>query len=374
MVQNQKSVYEKLGVKRIINAKGCVTTLGGSLMKPEVLDALADASRHHVHLNELLTKASNRIAELTGAEAAFISSGAAACLLLTAAACLTGKNESAVLKLPSLSTERNEFLDSIVDEHTYIHQAFRTSGGKVIIVGDENNVSVEDYANAINSNTAALLFFYGEQSKAQLAEVVELGKKEGIPVIVDAASQLPPKSNLYDLIEIGADLVVFSGGKGIGGPQCSGIILGRKDLVDACVMNASPNSAIGRALKVGKEEIVGLVTALENFVETDEDQLLNEWLNRANTILQSADGISKIGTEIKYYPKGGAHTPVEPVAIISLLDLENAAERIQEKLVSGDPSIEIDIEENSLVIGTMSLKTGDAEIIAEKLSEAYKML
>ena len=374
MTQNQKSVYEKLGVKRIINAKGCITTLGGSIMKPEVLDAMADASRHHVHLNELLTKASNRIAELTGAEAAFISSGAAACLLLTAAGCLTGTDQSAVLKLPALSTDRNEFLVSIVDEHSYIHQAFRTSGGKVINIGDENNVTVEDYANAISSNTAALLFFYGEQSKAQLVEVVALGKSKGIPVIVDAAAQLPPKSNLYDLVEIGADLVVFSGGKGIGGPQCSGIILGRKDLVDACAMNASPNSAIGRTLKVGKEEIVGLVTALENFVETDEDELLSEWSSRANTILKSANGIANIGTDIRYYPQGGSHTPVEPVAIITLLDLENAAERIQEILAQGDPSIEIDIEENQLVMSTMSLKNGDAEIIAGKLSEAYKIL
>ena len=139
-------------------------------------------------------------------------------------------------------------------------------------------------------------------------------------------------------------------------------------------MNASPNSAIGRTLKVGKEEIVGLVTALENFVETDEDQLLNEWSNRANTILQSADGISTIGTGIKYYPQGGSHTPVEPVVIINLLDLKNTAERIQKILAQGDPSIEIDIEENQLVIGTMSLKTGDAEIIAGKLSEVYKTL
>jgi len=374
MTQNQKSVYEKLGVKRIINTKGCITTLGGSLMKPEVLEAMADASRHHVHLNELLTKASNRIAELTGAEAAFISSGAAACLLLTAAGCLTGTDESAVLKLPALSTNRNEFLVSIVDEHSYVYQAFRTSGGKVINVGDENNVTVEDYADAIGSNTAAILFFYGEQSKSQLVEVVALGKSKGIPVIVDAAAQLPPKSNLYDLVEIGADLIVFSGGKGIGGPQCSGIILGRKDLVDACAMNASPNSAIGRVLKVGKEEIVGLVTALEKFIETDENTLLNEWDNRVNTILKSANGLSNISTDIRYYPQGGSHTPVEPVAIISLLDLENAAERIQEILVHGDPSIEIDIEGNKLVIGTMSLKNGDAEIIARKLSESYKIL
>ena len=206
MFPGKQPLYEELGIRTFINAMGTITTIGGSIMPEEVTDAMAEASRNFVMLAELQEKAGERIAALTGAEAAFVSAGAASGMLLAGAACLTGTDAAAVELLPETGGRPKEFVISVVDSHQYIHQGFRACGGSVVAAGTESGVSARQYEEAVTEKTAALVFFLGSQTKEELAEVIDVACKAGIPVIVDAAAQLPPKSNLTDLTAMGADL------------------------------------------------------------------------------------------------------------------------------------------------------------------------
>ena len=297
-----QTIYQRLGVRPLINGYGNVTTLGGSIMSPRVVEAMMEAAKHYVSLPELQEKAGAWIAKLTGAEAAFISSGAAGGMLLAGAACLTGSDPDAIESLPEVDGRPNEFVVSTVDPHEYIHQGFRVCGGTLAKVGTHQFVAPEDYAQAINERTAALVFFLGKQPKEQLPAIVEIAHEHDLPVIVDAAAQLPPRSNLTEITAMGADLVVFSGGKGLGGPQSSGLVLGRKDLVRACRLNSNPNSAIGRGMKVGKEEIAGLVRAVEIFMEQDEEALVRKWEECCRTIGDALKGVA--GVRVEELPPG----------------------------------------------------------------------
>ncbi|MBM3281076.1 MAG: aminotransferase class V-fold PLP-dependent enzyme, partial [Candidatus Handelsmanbacteria bacterium] len=215
--------YARLGVRTFINARGTITTMGGSVMPPQVVQAMAEASRNYVALEELLDKAGARIAQLTGAPAAHICSGAAGGMMLAGAACLTGPDEEAIQRLPQVGDRPREFVISLVDSHYYVHQGFELCGGKLVKVGTDRQVKVEDYAGALGPRTAAVVFFLGSQPYEQLVELVPVAKKAGVPVIVDAAAQLPPRSYLRDLPALGVDLAVFSGGKGLFGPQSTGL-------------------------------------------------------------------------------------------------------------------------------------------------------
>ena len=249
------TIYHRLGLRPFINARGTITTLGGSIMPPAVVGAMVEASRQFVHLDELHEKAGVRIARLTGAEGAFISAGAASGMFLAGAACLTGEDPEAIRRLPETGGRPNEFVISLVDGHYYIHQGFRVCGGTLVEVGTPQSVSRRDYADGITRRTAACVFFLGSQRRQQLPEIIEVSHGRGVPVIVDAAAQLPPRANLTELTAMGADLVVFSGGKGLFGPQSTGLILGRADLVRACRLNSNPHSGPGRGMKVGKGKL-----------------------------------------------------------------------------------------------------------------------
>jgi L-seryl-tRNA(Ser) seleniumtransferase len=207
----------------------------------------------------------------------------------------------------------------------------------------------------------------------QLAPVIEIAHRSGVPVIVDAAAQLPPRANLTDVTAMGADLVVFSGGKGIGGPQSTGLILGRRDLVRACVLNSNPNSAIGRGMKVGKEEIAAIVTALELFMHRDEDALLTRWEERCHTIADALKGVKGVTVDdLPRFsnPEGGAHAPASPLVRIHFgQESAMSADQVQRALEEGEPSIVVELTDRIIAIGPMTLQDGDAEVIATRLRQ-----
>jgi len=366
------SLYERLGVHPFINARGTITTLGGSVMPLQVVQAMQDASRQFVHLNDFQEKAGERIAELTGAEAAFICAGAASGMLLSGAACLTGVDTEIIQRLPKVGDRPNQFVISLVDSHYYVHQGFELSGGELVRVGTRQSITPQDYAEAITEKTAAVVYFLGSQPPEQLPEVVEIAHQRNVPVIVDAAAQLPPRSNMTDLPAMGVDLTVFSGGKGLFGPQSSGLVLGKKELVKASALNSNPYSGIGRGMKVGKEEIAGLLTAVELFFEMDEAALIQEWYRRCQVVAQAVNGVDGIEATFTR-PFENKFPPASP--LVHLRFAEGApltAPEVNKALEAGTPSILASASDSSLTVGPQTLQDGEAEIIAARIEEIVK--
>jgi L-seryl-tRNA(Ser) seleniumtransferase len=361
--------YARLGVRTFINARGTITTMGGSVMPPQVVQAMAEASRHFVSLEELLEKAGARIAQLTGAPAAYICSGAAGGMMLAGAACLTGTDAEAIRRLPRVEGRPDEFIISLVDSHYYIHQGFELCGGRLVKVGNAQQVSTADYARAMGPKSAAVVFFLGSQPLEQLAELLPIARQRQIPLIVDAAAQLPPRSYLKDLTGMGVDLAVFSGGKGLFGPQSTGLILGRPDLVRACALNSSPHSAIGRGMKVGKEEIAGLLTAVELFMAQDEAAVIREWERRCRTIGQVAEQFP--GLRAEYSPPfANKFPPASPLLHLHFApEAPRSAPQVLRALDEGTPSIQAGGSDRSLTFGPQTLQEGEAELIAGRLRE-----
>ncbi len=243
-------IYESLGVRRVINADARLTRLGGSLMPEPVLRAMEDAATSYVDMFELQRAVGRRLAELTHNEAACVVTGAAAGLFVTTLACMTGPDAAAVERLPSLAGLKNEVVFQRVQRFAYL-PAVPLTGATLVEIGSEPEMHPAELEAAINERTAAILYVAGEHMAAgalPLPEVIEIAHARGVPVIVDAAAQLPPAENLwYFTRELGADLVVFSGGKDLRGPQASGLIVGRPDLIEACLLNGAPESAAREA-------------------------------------------------------------------------------------------------------------------------------
>ena len=371
-MESSQDIYQRLGIEPRINAYACMTTMGGSIMPDAVVEAMVQASRHHIPLEELQAKAGGRIAELTGAEAAFICAGAASGLLLAGAACLTGTDRKRIEALPETDGGRDEFVVSLVDPHEYVRQGFRVCGGKLVEAGTRQAVAPADYEAAIGERTAGALYFLGRQSDEELGEVIDIAHAAGVPVIVDAADQLPPCANLIKWTARGADLIVFSGGKGLSGPQSSGLILGRRELVEACRLNSSPYSAIGRGMKVGKEEIAGLLVAVELFMDRDEDAVLAEWERRCKHIGAAADGIT--GVRTVFLPPYSERIPPAVPHMVLELDAQAplSARAVRQALADGEPHIVASGGDDTVRFAPHTLQDGEAEIVARRLGEILR--
>jgi len=362
----QMITYKQLGIKPFINASGTITTLGGSLMPPEVLDAMREASRSFVDLNDLVVKAGEYLANRIGVPAAFISCGAASGVQLSAAACLTGTDTEKVRQLPHTDGWKNEFVISLVDRHTYIHQGIEVCGGKLIRVGSEDVVTGADLVGGIGEHTAAVVHFLGKQSKEQLAEVIAGANKKGVPVMVDAAAQLPPRSNLTELVEMGASLVAFSGGKGLSGPQSSGLVVGKKEYVDAVRLNSSPYSAVGRSMKVGKEEILGLVAAIDLFLSRSDADDHARWLNQATHVVQALAHLP----HVKAYVMTEGQEAAPDFAPRAYIDLADEKKReVMRSLREGDPAIVVRSQAKGILIEPMTMQAGEETVVARRLAE-----
>lgn len=365
----KRDYFQELGVKPFINAAGTYTALTASLMPRQVMEAMDYASRRFYRLNEVHDAVGKRIAELTGAEAAMVTSGAAGALTCGSAACITGKDQKAIQQLPDLTGLKSECIIQKSHRYGYDH-AIRTCGLKMVEIE-----TAADFANAVSSRTALALFFNANNNtgKIQAEQWVALGKKHQVPTFNDAAADTPPVGMLSSITRMGFDLVTFSGGKGIRGPQSAGLLLGRKDLIEAARMNTSPNSdTIGRGMKVNKEEMLGMLVALELFLKRDHEADHREYERRIKIITDALAGIPSIQAETKVY---------EIANVVPHLHLKWDQSKVKlspmdvmKKLREGDPSIEANpgTTRDQLVIGVWMLEPGEAQIVAKRLREILK--
>src|SRR5262245_47999180 len=283
-----RDVLRELGVRSFINAAGTFTAMTGSLMAPEVMAAMQAASRKFVKLDDLHNAVGKRIAELLHCESALVTAGCASALSLATAACVAGSDHDRILRLPDTTGMKNEVLVQKTHRVGYDH-AIRNAGVRMI-EGDTR----EELERAINERTAMMFFLNSSDPRGKIhhEEFVALGKKHKVPTLNDAAADVPPVENLWRYTKMGFDLVAFSGGKGIRGPQSAGLLLGRKDLVEAAKLNNSPNSdSLCRTNKVNKEEVVGMLVALEVYLAKDHAAEQREFEARAEVIRRAAAGV-----------------------------------------------------------------------------------
>lgn len=359
--------YAELGVRPFINAAGTITKYGGSRMPPEVLAAMTAAAGAFVDLDELNERAGRALAERIGVPAAFVSCGAASGMQLAAAACLTGTDQRRIQRLPQTDGQPDEFVISRVDPHTYIHQGILSVGGKLVTAGDERSVTPQQLVAAIGPRTAGVVFFLGQQPPEDLPPVIAGAREKGVPVIVDAAAQLPPRANLTRWVALGAELVVFSGGKGLRGPQASGLVLGTEERVAAVRLNANPYFAIGRGMKVGKEEIMGLVAAVDLFLDRDETEELAAWRRQAEVICAAVEGLPGVCAEVVAREPPAAPAIV-PRAYVRLTDDAPLTEpELARALETGEPPILPRRTSLGVMFDPMTLEPGEEAVIAGRL-------
>ena len=364
----QRDFWKELGVRPFINAAGTFTTMTASLMPPEVVAAINFGSKHFVHLVELHDAVGKRIASLAGSEAAMVAAGAASALTCGTAGCITGKDPDKILRLPDTTGMKNEVIVQKTHRYGYDH-AVRAAGAKFVEVE-----TVEELERSINDRTAMMLFFNANNNVGKIrdAEFAALGKKHNIPTMTDAAADVPPVENLSKYIKMGFDLVVFSGGKGIRGPQSAGLLLGRKDLIEAARLNTSPYSdTVARGQKVNKEELLAMMVAVELYVKKDHQAEWREWERRIKLVADSVASIPSLKSETKV-PDIANHVPhlhlTWDTAKVKLTYAEAA-----KKLLEGTPSIETTPgNKDSLVVAVWMLQPGEAEIVARRLREVLK--
>mgnify|MGYP000379606135 CR=1 FL=1 len=364
-------VYEELGIKPVIHAAGTITSFGGSMPRPEVIEAMAMASTAFVGLVELNEKVGEYIAQITGAEGGMVVSGAAGGVVLSMAACMTGKNVGFVRQLPNTTGMKNELAIQKIHRGGY-SDMYTFAGAKFNEAGSVNGCLAEELDLAINENTAAVAYLFGPgvlTNGLTLKEVSDIAHARGVPVIVDAAAMLPPKSNLRKFIDDGADLVTMSGGKYIRGPQGAGLLFGKKELIEAATLNTAPNHSIGRPQKVTREEMVGLYTALKLFMEQDDVALMASYrtmIEPAYEVLQGLDGV-RVSIE---------HDPIKhhvPTVVVRLNSESNGVDpqKLLGDLLEGDPRVFVtyDRGDDSVAINPINLRDGQAEVVAARLLE-----
>lgn len=368
-------VYERLGVKRVINASSWLTALGGSIMLPEVVEAMAAAASCFVDMRELNRKAGEIIAKHIGAEAGLVTTGAFGAMLLSAAACMTGKDPAKIIRLPDTRDMKNEII-MLRTHRMGFDLAFSAAGAKIVDVGTARGTPLWLIDSAINERTAAIGYVvgWGMAQHPSLGEMVQIAHSHSLPVIVDAAAMLPPEDNLTKFTSLGADLVCFSGGKGLRGPQSTGILCGRKDLVEAAALNASPNIGIGRGMKVSKEEVVGLVAALEAFVARDHNAEWEDWRKKSQVVVDAIKDIPGIAVTIEKGNREGNIEREGPQAVVRFQRSWQgpSVREIKEALLSGSPPIHVGhgllgYADEEINIAPQTLQDGEENVVAERL-------
>jgi D-glucosaminate-6-phosphate ammonia-lyase len=355
--------YESIGVKPIINCMGTHTNRGGSLMFPEVMMAMEEANKHYVRMDDLMEGVGRRIAELTGAEWGFIASGCAAAMFAATAACVAGADPEKMALLPDTRGMKNEVLVSKDQRHIY-DRAIWMVGVRMVEV--ETAAEMEA---AVNDHTA-MIDVWGEvleDSNISLEDMVSIGKKYGIPILVDAAAERPDVPDRY--IMAGVDLVAYSGGKCLRGPQSTGLLLGRKDLVQAAYLNMSPHHALGRPMKVGKEEIMGLLAALELWIHgRDHKAEWKEWERKLKHISDAITSISTVTTEVRQPTRRSNVAPSLFIAwdqnVVKITPRE-----LHEQLYEGEPAIDMPYSGRGMTIMSYMLEEGDEIPVGRRLNE-----
>jgi len=326
----RQNVYSRLGVKTIINCRGTWTYLSGSLEFPEVRQAELEAAEYFVNMLELQRGVGRRLAELTGAESGIVTSGAAGAMAAATAACMAGSDDKYIWQLPDTTGLKHEVI--MVGGRSAFDSAIRLTGAKLILA-----YSPDEIVNSINENTAMIYTTdLGEKLQRELA----IAKDHKVPMLLDDAAGIPPADNARLYARMGIDLYCFSGGKGLCGPQCSGLLLGRKDLIEAALLNCSPREgAVCRPMKVGKEEVIGCLTALETWLSLDEKKLYADWNGRIDRIRKLVETVPGVTTDV-YIPEDGNRYPTLKISWDQPAWQYSISDCVQE-LRAGDPVIEI---------------------------------
>ena len=359
-------VYTRLGIRPLINGVGVVTHLGGSLMPPEVVAAMEQAAKYFVPLTELQRKVGARIAELLGAEAAMVTGGCASAITMGTVACVGRGDMEKLRKLPDTSGMKNEIVQQKSHRGGYEQQMLLV-GTKTVWVETR-----EELDRAINDRTA-MLFFYNEmepEGQIKRDEWIKVGKERNVPTFNDAASDTPPVERLSQYIREGFDLVAFSGGKALRGPQCSGLLLGRKDLIEGAVPAMNPYASIGRGMKVGKEEMIGLLAAVERYLKVDHDAEFKELDSRVQYMIEALAKIPGV-TADRHLPPIANHVPH-----LRLTWTEDAfklkAGDVVKQLMQGDPPIAISNRgERLLHVSVWMMRPGEHQIVTRRLKEVF---
>jgi D-glucosaminate-6-phosphate ammonia-lyase len=366
----KRDYFKELGVRPFINAAGTYTMLTASLMHPDCVAAYEYASRQFVRLNDLHDAVGKKIASMLNVEAAMVTSGAAGALVVGTAACVAGKNPEWIRRIPDIAGTGMKSEVIIQKSHRYGYDhAVRNSGIKFVEV--ETAAEME---RACNSNTAMALFFNANNNEGQIKDqqFVEICKKHNIPSFNDAAADALPKENLWKWTKMGFDLVTFSGGKGLRGPQSAGLLLGRADLIEAARANSSPNGdTIGRGLKVNKEELLGMMAAVEAYIKMDHDAEFKEWEKRCKLVQDSVSSIPSIQMSVDV-PEIANRTPHLHIKW-DTAKVKITVQEVKEKLRAGDPAIELTPSgPTELIMNFWMLQPGEAQIVAKRVREILK--
>lgn len=372
--------YQRLGVTPFINAAGTYTVLSASILPDEVQAAMALAAQQPINLNELLDASGEYLAKRLHSEAALVTAGAAAALTLGTAACVTAGNQAAIVGIPlDMTGLKNEVIVQKTHRYEYDH-ALRNCGIRFVEVE-----TLDDYERAFTDRTVMAHFFNAaEGGQISREDWVSVAHKHGVACFNDAAADVPPISNLWNYTQMGFDLVTFSGGKGLRGPQCTGLLLGRKDLIQAAKRNNSPNSnTIGRGMKVGKEEIVGLVAAVDWFLSQDDAGMEAEFHQRAERIVQQLQDVPTVQTKI-FIPPVANHVP----HLLITYDpdrIKITGQEVMQKLRQGKPRIELNPAtgggpasvglpggKNTIIVGVWMMQPGEEAVVAQRLREVLQ--
>jgi len=363
-----RDYFAELGVRTFINAAGTYTSMTGSLLREEVKDAYQYASQNYVMLDELQDKVGERIAELIGCEAATVTSGAFSAMTLGTAGILSGMDAEKAAMIPQLegSGMKSEVIIQKSHNIGYAH-ALRNCGVKMVEIETE-----EELKNAISDKTALMIFINAFEPNGQInaQEWLKIAKKNNLPAMNDCAADVPPVENLWKFTEMGYDLVCFSGGKGIRGPQSAGLLLGKKELIDAARLSAPPRGdTVGRGMKVNKEEVLGMLAALEAYLNGDREGDWKLWEQQVGLIADAANTIKGVSTNI-HVPPIANHVPTLGVSW-DTKKVRTTGDELKEVLRKGHPSIEVaGGGKDSISITTWMLKPGQERIVARRLQEA----
>ena len=361
----RRDYFRELGVRTFINAAGTYTAMSGCLMRPEVIDAYQYASQQYVNIDDLQDKVGERIAQLLNCEAATVTAGAASAITLGTAGVLTGLDSEKAKRVPTdLSGMKSEVILQKSHVIGYAH-AIKNCGVKLITVE-----TADEMKEAINDQTAMLWFFNNNNpvGKIQYEEFIKIGKDHGIPTMNDCAADVPPVENLFKYTKMGFDLVCFSGGKGLRGPQSAGLLLGRKDLIAAARLNAAPRGdTVGRGMKVNKEETLGMLVALENFLERDHKADWELWDSQVKHIRDVVGSVDGVTPEI-HVPEIANHVPSIKIGW-DQEKIKMDGNEVREKLRMGHPSIQTVGDKESLGITTWMLIPGEERIVATRIKE-----
>jgi len=373
----RQNVYTRLGVKTVINCRGTWTYLSGSLEFPEVRQAQVEAAQHFVNVLELQRAVGRRLSELTGAESGIITSGAAGAMAAASAGCMAGTDDKYIWQLPDTTGLKHEVI--MMGGRSAFDSAIRLTGAKLLLA-----YSAEELNNAINENTAMIYTTdLGEKLQRELA----VAKDRKIPMLLDDAAGIPPADNAKLYAKMGLDLYCFSGGKGLCGPQCSGLLLGRKDLIEAALLNSAPREgAVCRPMKVGKEEIIGCLTALETWLKIDEKKLYAEWNGRVDRIRKLVDTVPGVKTDI-YIPDDGNRYPTLKISwdqqawgysltdcvhelrasdpVIEVVGVDNPS--LVKAVREGNPNRKEHKDPDHIELVSMTIKPGEEIIVGQRL-------